>query len=102
MKKVFILFAAVMMAAGVMAEMTPIYYEGFSRCMDDEDTNYGYTGGNDDQWGGDIAKAVVIYQDAPEWTFNYCNAGFQCLKVGTSSYQGSATTPSIACEGEVV
>lgn len=91
-----------MLCASMMAEMTPIYYEGFSRCMDDEDTNYGYTGGNDEQWGGDVATAVVIYQDAPEWTFNYCNAGLQCLKVGTSQKQGTATTPSIACEGEVV
>ena len=84
------------------AEMSPIYYEGFSRCYDEEDENYGYTGGNDNQWGGDIAKAVVIYQDAPEWTFTYCNAGYQCLKVGTSSKQGSAQTPLIPCEGEAV
>ena len=101
MKKLFFLFAMILLSAGMMAEMTPIYYEGFSRCMDDEDTNYGYTGGNDEQWGGDIATAVVIYQDAPEWSFTYCNAGYQCLKVGTSQKQGSATTPAIACEGEV-
>ena len=88
--------------ATVKAEMAPIYYEGFSRCFDEEDENYGYTGGNDNQWGGDIAKAIVIYQDAPEWTFTYCNAGFQCLKVGTSSKQGAAQTPFIACEGEAV
>ena len=85
----------------MMAEMAPIYYEGFSRCYDDEGENYGYTGGNDEQWGGDVATATVIYQDAPEWTFNYCNAGYQCLKVGTSAKQGSATTPAIVCEGEV-
>jgi hypothetical protein len=101
MKKIFSFIAAVMMSASMMAEMTPIYYEGFSRCYDDEGENYGYTGGNDDQWGGNIATAVVIYQDAPEWAFTYCNAGYQCLKVGTSAKQGSATTPSIACEGEV-
>ena len=102
MKKLFFLFAAGMLAGQMMAEMTPIYYEGFSRCMDDEDTHYGYTGGNDNQWGGDVATAVVIYQDAPEWSFTYCNAGYQCLKVGTSQKQGSATTPLIACEGEAV
>lgn len=102
MKKVFLLFATILLSASMMAETTPIYYEGFSQCFDDEDTNYGYTGGNDEQWGGDVATAVVIYQDAPEWSFTYCNAGYQCLKVGTSQKQGSATTPSIACEGEVV
>lgn len=103
MKKILTLFLAVMAGvATVKAEMAPIYYEGFSRCFDEEDENYGYTGGNDNQWGGDIAKAVVIYQDAPEWTFTYCNAAFQCLKVGTSTKQGAATTPFIACEGEAV
>ena len=103
MKKTLTLLLAVMAGiVSVKAEMSPIYYEGFSRCFDEEDENYGYTGGNDNQWGGDIAKAVVIYQDAPEWTFNYCNAGFQCLKVGTSAKQGSAQTPLISCKGEAV
>ena len=101
MKKLFLFLAAGLLSASMMAEMTPIYYEGFSRCFDEEDEHYGYTGGNDEKWGGDIATAVVIYQDAPEWTFNYCNGAYQCLKVGTSVKQGSATTPSIACEGEV-
>ena len=101
MKKLFLFLAAGLLSASMMAEMTPIYYEGFSRCFDEEDEHYGYTGGNDEKWGGDIATAVVIYQDAPEWTFNYCNGAYQCLKVGTSTKQGSATTPSIACEGEV-
>lgn len=102
MKKILFFLAASLLSLPMMAEMAPIYYEGFSRCLDDEDTHYGYTGGNDDQWGGDIATAVVIYQDAPEWSFTYCNAGYQCLKVGTSQKQGSATTPTIACEGEAV
>lgn len=101
MKKLFILLTTVLFSGAMMAEMTPIYYEGFSRCFDDEGENYGYTGGNDEQWGGDVASAVVIYQDAPEWMFNYCNAGYQCLKVGTSQKQGTATTPTISCEGEV-
>lgn len=86
----------------MMAEMSPIYLETFNRCFDDEDENYGYTGGNDGQWGGDVAKAVVIYQDSPEWTFEYCNAGYKCLKVGTSKNQGKAVTTLIACEGEAV
>ena len=103
-KNLFILCITALMAGvvNVKAEMAPIYYEGFSRCFDEEGENYGYTGGNDNQWGGDIAKAIVIYQDAPEWTFTYCNAGFQCLKVGTSTKQGAAQTPFIACEGEAV
>ena len=103
MRKLFtFLFALLAGMVAVKAEMAPIYYEGFNRCFDEEDENYGYTGGNDEQWGGDIAKATVIYQDAPEWNFTYCNGAYQCLKVGTSTKQGKATTPLIACEGEAV
>lgn len=103
MNKIFhLLFLCLIAAQPVLAEMAPVYYEGFSRCYDEEDEHYGYTGGNDNLWGGDIATAIAIYQDAPEWTFTYCNAGYQCLKVGTSSKQGSATTPEIPCEGEAV
>lgn len=101
MRKILILWTAALLAGSAMAT-EPIYYEGFSRCYDEEDENYGYTGGNDNQWGGDIATATAIYQDAPEWDFTYCNAGLQCLKVGTSAKQGSATTPEIACENEAV
>ena len=93
------LFATALVTA---AEMPPIFVETFDRCIDAEDENYGYTGGNDEQWGGDIAKANVIYQDSPEWSFTYCNGAYQCLKVGTSSKQGSATTPAIECTGEAV
>ena len=96
------MLSALMLSMGMMAQMEPIYYEGFSKCIDEEGENYGYTGGNDEQWGGDIAKAVVIYQDAPEWSFDYCNGAYQCLKVGTAEKQGSATTPWIACKGEAV
>lgn len=96
------MLSALLLSLGMMAQMSPIYYEGFSRCIDEEGENYGYTGGNDNQFGGDIAKAQVIYQDAPEWSFEYCNGAYQCLKVGTSEKQGSATTPFIDCEGEAM
>lgn len=84
------------------AQQEPIFMETFDRCIDAEDENYGYTGGNDNQWGGDIAKAVVVYQDSPEWSLNYCNGAMQCLKVGTSAKQGSATTPAIPFTGDAV
>lgn len=102
MKHLYLFLVACLNALMVVAEPAPIYLETFDRCIDAEDENYGYTGGNDSQWGGDIAKAVVIYQDSPEWSFDYCNGAYQCLKVGTSTKQGSATTPLIACEGEAV
>ena len=91
------------MVAGLQAQVEPLFSETFDRCIDAEDENYGYTGGNDEQWGGDIAKAQVIYTDNKnEWDFTYCNGAYQCLKVGTSSKQGAASTPVIACTGEAV
>lgn len=101
MKKFIVLLVATWMVAGLQAQVEPLFSETFDRCIDAEDENYGYTGGNDEQWGGDIAKAQVIYTDNKnEWDFTYCNGAYQCLKVGTSSKQGAASTPVIACTGE--
>lgn len=103
MKKFIVLLVATWMVAGLQAQVEPFFSETFDRCIDAEDENYGYTGGNDEQWGGDIAKAQVIYTDNKnEWDFTYCNGAYQCLKVGTSSKQGAASTPVIACTGEAV
>ena len=103
MKKFIVLLVATWMVAGLQAQVEPLFSETFDRCIDAEDENYGYTGGNDEQWGGDIAKAQVIYTDNKnEWNFTYCNGAYQCLKVGTSSKQGAASTPAIACTGEAV
>jgi hypothetical protein len=102
MKRQILVLAGLLLWGAVWAETEPIYFEGFSRCIDAEDENYGYTGGNDEQWGGNIATAQTIYQDAPEWSFTNCNGAYQCLKVGTSKKQGSAKTPIIECKGEVV
>lgn len=103
MKKFIVLLVATWMVAGLQAQVEPLFSETFNRCIDAEDENYGYTGGNDEQWGGDIAKAQVIYTDNKnEWNFTYCNGAYQCLKVGTSSKQGAASTPVIVCTGEAV
>lgn len=103
MKKFIVLLVATWMVAGLQAQVEPLFSETFDRCIDAEDENYGYTGGNDEQWGGDIAKAQVIYTDNKnEWDFTYCNGAYQCLKVGTSTKQGAASTPVIACTGEAV
>ena len=103
MKKFIVLLVATWMVAGLQAQVEPLFSETFDRCIDSEDEHYGYTGGNDEQWGGDIAKAQVIYTDNKnEWDFTYCNGAYQCLKVGTSSKQGAASTPVIACTGEAV
>ena len=62
MKRTILLFSWLCAAAVlVAAEMQPVFMETFDRCIDEEDDDSKYTGGNDDEWGGDIAKADVIY-----------------------------------------
>lgn len=103
MRRIVFLMMAALVVAVLQAQVEPLFSETFDRCIDAEDEHYGYTGGNDEQWGGDIAKAQAIYtDDKNEWSFTYCNGAYQCLKVGTSLKQGSASTPSIACTGEAV
>ena len=101
MKKLF-LGLCLLSASIVMAETAPIFYESFDKCIDAEDENYGYTGGNDNTWGGNVGTAIVIYEDNQGWTYDYANGAYQCVKVGTSKYQGWIKTPQIACSGDVV
>lgn len=62
--------------------------------------NMNSTGGNDDSWSGSIATGTIgtspNHPDMSTWTFAYGYAGSACVKLGTTSYQGVATTPSIA------
>ena len=100
MKKIFVCFA-VLCSAWTWAQTEPIFYESFDKCIDEEGENYGYTGGNDNQWSGDVGTAIVIYEDNKGWTYDYANGAYQCVKVGTSRYQGWIKTPSIPCSGDV-
>ena len=92
--------------ACTLAAQTQLFYESFDKCKDEADENYGYTGGNDGQWGGDIAKAIVIYDDQKDannaWSYTNANGANQCIKVGISKYAGSATTPKITHTGDAV
>ncbi|MBO4250118.1 MAG: hypothetical protein J5884_02570 [Paludibacteraceae bacterium] len=105
MKKSLSLFAGLWFSCLLMAQ-TPLFYESFDKCKDEPDENYGYTGGNDGQWGGDIAKAIVIYDDQKDasnaWSYNNANGAYQCIKVGIAKYAGSATTPQITHTGDAV
>jgi hypothetical protein len=98
-KSVFV--TALMCLAFFASAAEPVFYESFNKCLDAEDENYGYTGGNDNQWGGDIAKAYVIYTDNFTWDYSNANGAYQCVKVGISNKAGSLTTPAIACAGDV-
>ena len=53
------------------------------------------TGGNDGSWNGTIASSTLT-TDNTGWTFTKEGGAKQCAKFGTSSDQGSATTPALA------
>lgn len=51
-------------------------------------------GGNDGQWSGSIASNDVIY-DNEGWSVTKEGGANQCLKLGSGSEKGSATTPAL-------
>ena len=75
---------AVWKKASTSGAGTQIFYESF-------DTENG-TGGNDDKWSGDIAKNSKVNTT---WTFENEGGAYQCIKLGSASKKGSATTPAL-------
>ena len=75
---------AVWKKASTSGAGTQIFYESF-------DTEKG-TGGNDGKWSGDIAKSNKVNTT---WTFENEGGAYQCIKLGSSSKKGSATTPAL-------
>lgn len=70
-----------------------LFYESWS--------NTTGTGGNDGSWSGSIASGAVV-SDQTGWTYENQSGGDNCLKLGTSSKKGIATTPSITVENGTV
>ena len=70
---------------------TTIFSETFDKCNG--------TGGNDDKWSGDIAKATFA-SDKTGWTNVNASGASQCAKYGTSKKLGSATTPTLNFTGD--
>lgn len=71
-----------------------VFYESF-------DKNDG-TGGNDDQWSGNIATSSIKY-DVAGWTCENAKGAKMCAKFGTSGKKGTATTPAlVGLEGDAV
>ncbi|MCI6253184.1 cadherin repeat domain-containing protein [Eubacterium coprostanoligenes] len=70
---------------------TTIFSETFDKCNG--------TGGNDDQWSGDIAKATFT-SDNTGWTNTNGNGASKCAKYGTSKKLGKATTPQLNFTGD--
>lgn len=52
------------------------------------------TGGNDNAWSGSIASNNVVY-DNEGWSVSNEGGASKCLKLGSGSKKGSATTPSL-------
>jgi len=55
------------------------------------------TGGNSGGWNGTIGNgSLATYTTGGTWTLSAAYKGDQCLKIGTSSLQGSVTTPELS------
>lgn len=93
MKKLYSLFAAVVMAVAVNAQ-TVLLNETFD--------NLSGTGGNDGVWNGNNTGTGSL-SDYPTWTFENSGGASQCIKAGSGSKKGVVQSPAISgYEGDVV
>ena len=67
-----------------------LFYESFDQCDD--------KGGNDGMWSGQVANGEFT-PDNDGWTSEKAYGAYQCAKFGTSSKNGTATTPVFAVNG---
>ena len=63
------------------------FYESFDSCAG--------TGGNDGQWSGSIATSTVSTDNNANWTFENEGGANACVKLGSGSSLGKATTPAL-------
>ncbi|WP_326985034.1 T9SS type A sorting domain-containing protein [Chryseobacterium sp. MYb264] len=94
MKKIYSLFATVMVVSGFFAQTV------FSATFDDVSG----TGGNSGGWSGSAANAGYTdgntsYTTGGAWDFSKVYKGDQCIKVGTGNSKGSVKTPSFTLTG---
>ena len=72
-----------------------LYSETFSKCEGE--------GGNDGLWSGLSATTDPVFDEGnDDWTSSNAKiyAGNECLRLGTSKYSGTATSPEILMNGE--
>ncbi len=94
MKKLYSVFATVMVASGIFAQTV------FSATFDDVTG----TGGNDGLWSGSAANSgftdgTSSYTTGGNWSLAKVYKGNGCVKAGTSSLKGIVTTPTINLTG---
>jgi len=106
MRKIFLMLFLCSLGGLLIAQNDVLFYESFDQCIgygtpgDDEYEDMGYTGGNDNQWSGNIATGVIL-PDNSNWASDYAYGAFQCAKIGHSKYAGQVTTPSVSCTGDI-
>ena len=74
----------------VVDAQTEVFHETFDQCAG--------TGGNDGVWTGNIGISEIV-ADNDGWTVENGGAGSKCIKCGTGSKLGVATTPALNFEG---
>ena len=101
MKKIFFFFFFILFAHSLTAAGDVLFYESFDDCQNDDEIYKGFTGGNDNEWSGNIATELVVFADNDDWTFDNVYGANQCIKLGSSgNLQGVAKTPAIAHNGD--
>lgn len=73
------------------------FYESFDKCDG--------VGGNDNRYSGTLTTKPALspeYGDNSGWKFTTGYIANKCVRFGTSSYKGSATTPSITLTGKSI
>lgn len=70
-----------------------VFEETFAKCNGE--------GGNDGKWNGNLSGSLS-QTDNSNWSISNGNGAYQCVKLGTTSKKGSATTPSIGSAGTLI
>ena len=91
MKNLFTFLLMAVLAMGYATAQTVLFTETFDKCEG--------TGGNDGKWSGSIVTKNTLKYDGTAWSVTNGYAASKCAKFGTSSKQGSATTPAIDFKG---
>ena len=73
-------------------EVIEVFREEFNACEG--------TGGNDGSWSGSISTSD-FKSDNAGWNTTAGNSANYCIKLGSGSTSGSATTPTIACANAI-
>ncbi|MCI7598310.1 MAG: chitobiase/beta-hexosaminidase C-terminal domain-containing protein [Bacteroidales bacterium] len=86
----FLVTLMLVMLCSTAWAQTEVFKETFDKCKG--------TGGNDGVWGN-IKSSSKVLSDNSGWKFSNGNSASKCVRLGTNSNQGKATTPPISLTG---